>query len=99
MQAALSASPESQNKYEVMSIFLTRNPHKQRIFHCFLCRWRVFKFQGEFASAIPGDATAEQAEQETQGEVMKAPFSIKCQGKSMTQGRCPMLYVIDGFVQ
>lgn len=49
--------------------------------------------------AVAGDATAEPKEQIEQGDVMKAPFSFKCKGGSTKHGRCPMLYIMEGFVE
>lgn len=74
------------------TVFLRRDTDQAKIFHCFTCCYPLFKYQGSITMVIPGDADKEQ-------KVLVAPFEHECRGNSAKWGKCPCVYIIEGFVE
>lgn len=87
--------PRPQEKLqEFTSVWLRRNNEKEHIFYCNTCQCPLFKYQGSVAMMVPGNVN-----NNDEGEmVMQFPLIIPCRGHSPKYGKCPAVYVIEGFV-
>lgn len=79
---------------EFIGVWIKRRKNsKLRMWFCNICRTALFQYKGEIVSIVPGNPEAE-------GEdVTKFPFIIKCRGNSVTYGKCPVTWVIEGYVE
>lgn len=77
---------------EYTTVFLRkRNVNKPHLFYCHHCARPLFKYAGSVAMVDEGNKSI----------IMKAPFEHKCPGKMRSSDgdkRCPITYVIEGFV-
>lgn len=91
---------EAGKKYNLMgkyvrhktSVWLLRRD-QEYLWHCPICTSPIIKVSGIPIMIVPGDANIDAP------ETMKFPFTVGCQGRSPTWGKCLMVYKFEGYVE
>lgn len=90
------AFPDStlEPRVEKITVWIQKTRHSyQRMFFCMICRTGIFKYKGSIVTVVPGDADSEGQ------EVLSFPFEARCKGNSMKYGKCPAVYIVQGYTE
>lgn len=96
----LNTQGQMQQK-ETTTVWFRKSVSDERIFYCHVCKYPLFKYQGEVIMMVPGDANNAPPEG-VEGSFanlkpIKAPFRHQCRGISKKYGKCPAEYLVEGF--
>jgi hypothetical protein len=95
--APTATQAEPKEIEEPISVWIVKRTQTPlRFFFCNICRSGLFKYKGSVVSIIPGDS----GDLEASGEwVANFPYYVRCYGHSPKYGKCPAIYIIQGYVE